>query len=78
MAKPPNIKEICEYAKDNNSAINYMRQIGLLLSDLECKSCNNSMKLLQVSERTTKDKELWRCTKCKSGSSIKEGTIFKV
>jgi len=74
----PTMRMLIEKTSDVKVCITYMREIGLLHENFTCNKCDRSMKLAVKPAHTTKDQEVWFCSKCKSTRSIRQDSIFKV
>ena len=72
------VTDICHAIRDTKSCIDFMRQKKLIQESMTCERCRVRMVLVERSEKTTKDLEAWKCTKCKSTTSIRAGTVFYV
>ena len=79
QARPnPYLYEFAEEVNTQEKAKAWLRKYQLFSSKMDCSNCDLPMELIEVSEKVTSDKELWKCSKCKKTTVIREGTIFKV
>ncbi len=59
----PGIVELCERSKTVDSAIQFMRELGLIKSHVDCDKCNVSMKVVSKDPTWGKDCQVWRCAR---------------
>jgi hypothetical protein len=60
--------------RDEQTALNFARQCGIIRSSLRCESCRRDC--LLVADRTKIDGCFWRCSQCLQKKSIRHGSWF--
>lgn len=70
------IFNFCENTKTTEKCLEFLRENGMIKNSMDCEQCHKRMLLHHTA--STKDRQRWNCSTCKSTKSVRDASLFQV